>query len=110
MSSPSADAKAKVRERIARHERTKRFFPNDDRLRTYMKRQVSVDGAKYYEALIGAGDRLGAAEVAALLTGFDPAGAYPELLAAARRAGDARAVEALITEESRKTAKPGALP
>ena len=42
-----------------------------------MKRQVSVDGAKYYEALLGSGDRNGAAEVAAMLVAFDPSGAYP---------------------------------
>ena len=100
-----SDAKAKVRERIARTSRARRYFPNDPSLRTFMKRQVSVDGAKYYEALLGSGDRTGAAEVAAMLVGFDPADAYPQLIAAAKRTGDTRAAEALA-EEARKTGKP----
>ena len=75
----------------------------------FMKRQVSVDGAKYYEALLGSGDRTGAAEVAALLVAFDPSDAYPQLIAAANRAGDAHAAEALA-EEARKTARPEATP
>jgi thiol-disulfide isomerase/thioredoxin len=101
-----ADAKAKVRERIARHEQMKSSFPNDERLRTFMKRQVSVDGAKYYEALVGAGDKAGATEVEALLAEFDPAGAYPELIAAARRAGDAGAADALTKEAQKATKSP----
>ncbi len=100
-----SDAKAKVRERIARHELQKAFFPNDPNLRTFMKRQVSVVGAKYYEALLGSGNRTGAAEVAEMLVRFDPTDAYPELIAAARRADDAHAAEALA-EEARKTVKP----
>jgi thiol-disulfide isomerase/thioredoxin len=99
------DARAKVRERIARHEQQKRFFPDDPSLRTFMKRQVSVDGAKYYEALLGSGDQTGAADVAASLVGFDPTDAYPPLIAAANRAGDRHAVEAL-TEAASKTPKP----
>ncbi len=43
---------AKVRERVARHERAKGRYPNDAQLRTFMKTQVSKDGAKYYEALL----------------------------------------------------------
>jgi thiol-disulfide isomerase/thioredoxin len=104
-----SNAQAKVRERIALHEQTKRHFPNDAQLRTYLKRQVSVDGAKYYEALLGAGDGTGAAEVAAMLVAFDPVDVYSELIAAAKRAGDAKAAEALA-EEARKTAKPAATP
>jgi len=104
-----SDAKAKVRERIARHERQQGSYPNEPSLRTFMKRQVSGDGAKYYEALLGSGDRTGAAEVAALLVAFDPSDAYPQLIAAANRAGDAHAAEALA-EEARKTAKPEATP
>jgi thiol-disulfide isomerase/thioredoxin len=100
-----SDAKSKVRERIARHEQTKVHFPNDANLRTYMKRQVSVEGAKYYEALLGSGDRTGASEVAALLVAFDPSDAYSPLIAAAKRSGDTLAAEALA-EEARKTAKP----
>ena len=100
-----SDAKAKVRERIARHEQTKAHFPNDASLRTFMKRQVSVDGAKYYEALLGSGDRTGAAEVAAMLVAFDPSDAYSPLIAAAKRSGDTQAAEALA-EEASKTAKP----
>ena len=73
-------------------------FPKDETLRSYMKRQVSVEGAKYYEALIGAGDKAGAAEVTRQLTEFDPAGAYPELIAAARRTGDARTAEELTRQ------------
>ena len=78
-------------------------FPNDESLRSYMKRQVSVEGAKYYEAQIGSGDKAGAAEVAAMLTEFDPAGAYPELIAAAGRAGDARTAEDLTREAQQAT-------
>jgi len=104
-----SDAKAKVRERIARHERQKGSYPNEPSLRTFMKRQVSGDGAKYYEALLGSGDRTGAAEVAEMLVAFDPSDAYPQLIAAANRAGDAHAAEALA-EEARKTAKPEARP
>jgi len=103
------DAKAKVRERIARHERQKGSYPNEPRLRTFMKGQVSVDGAKYYEALLGSGDRTGAAELAAMLIAFDPSGAYPPLIAAANRAGDALAAAALA-REARETAKPEAKP
>ena len=74
-----------------------------------MMRKVSVDGAKYYEALLGSGDRTGAAEVAELLAGFDPVDAYPNLIAAAKRAGDAKAAEALA-EEARTAPKPKAAP
>jgi len=100
-----SDAKARVRERIARHEQTKEHFPNDANLRTYMKRQVSVEGAKYYEALLGSGDRTGAADVAAMLVAFDPSDAYSQLIAAAKRTGDTRAALALA-EEASKTGKP----
>ncbi len=100
-----SDVMAKVRERIARHEQAKATFPNDAGLRTFMKRNVIENGAKYYEALLGAGDRTGAAEVAALIVSFDPTEAYPQLIAAAHRAGDAPAAEALA-EEARKTPKP----
>ena len=97
-------ATAKVRERIARHEWEKSHYPNDARLRTFMKTRVSVDGAKYYEALLGSGDRTKAAEVAAMLIAFDPTDAYNHLIAAARRAGDASAAEALA-EQARKAIK-----
>jgi thiol-disulfide isomerase/thioredoxin len=100
-----SDAKSKVRERIARHEQTKGHFPNDANLRTYMKRQVSVEGAKYYEALLGSGDRAGASEVAAMLVAFDPSDAYSPLIAAAKRSGNNQAAEALA-EEASKRAKP----
>ncbi len=70
---------------------------------------MSVDGVKYYEALLGSGDRTGAAEVAAMLVAFDRSDAYPQLIAAANRAGDAHAAEALA-EEARKMAKPKATP
>jgi len=100
-----SDAKARIHERITRHELAKRSFPNDPGLRTFLKRKVSEDGAKYYEALLGSGDRTGAAEVAAMLVAFDPTDAYPPLIAAANRASDSHAAEALA-EEARKTAKP----
>ncbi len=100
-----SDAKARVRERIERHEQSKAHFPNDANLRTYMKRQVSVDGAKYYEALLGSGDRTGAAEVASMLIAFDPSDAYSQLIAAAKRIGDTRAAAALA-EEASKSGKP----
>jgi len=103
------DGKTKVRERIARHEREKGMYPDDPDLRTFMKRQVSVEGAKYYEAALGAGDRTGAAEIAAMLVAFDPSGAYSPLIAAANRAGDAAAAEALAGQAG-KTAKPDAAP
>jgi tetratricopeptide (TPR) repeat protein len=104
-----AEPKAKVRELIARHERDKGVFPADPSLHAFMKQQVCVSGAKYYEALVGSGDRRGAAEVASLLAGFDPDDAYPALTAAAKRAGDAEAAEALA-EEARKASKPGPSP
>ena len=100
-----SDAKSKVRERIARHEQTKGHFPDDANLRTYMKRQVSVDGSKYYEALLGSGDRTGASEVASMLVAFDPSDAYSPLIAAAKRSGDSEAAEALA-EQASKTPKP----
>ena len=100
-----ADPKAAVRALIARHDHSKSAFPDDARLRAFMKQKVCTDGAKYYESLVGAGDRTGAAEVAALLAGFAPADAYPALIAAATRAGDSRAAEALA-EEARKAPKP----
>jgi hypothetical protein len=74
-----------------------------------MKRKVIEDAAKYYEALLGSGDRPGAAEVAALVVAFDPYDAYPQLISAANRAGDAHTAETLA-EEARKTAKPEATP
>jgi thiol-disulfide isomerase/thioredoxin len=101
----NSDAKALVRQRIADHERNRSLFPEDSGLRAYMKRQVRLYGLKYYEAFLGAGDPAGAAEIAALLVGFDPANAYPELITAAKRAGDERAAD-LLTEQSRKAAKP----
>ena len=104
-----SDAKAKVRERIARDERRKGSYSNDPSFGAFMKRRVSVDGAKYYEALLGSGDRTGAAAVAALLVAFDPSDAYPQLIAATNRAGDAHAAKALA-EEARKTAKPKVTP
>jgi thiol-disulfide isomerase/thioredoxin len=104
-----ADAREKVRERVAQHEQQKKFFPDDQGLRTFMRRQVSVDGAKYYEALLGSGDQAGAADVAATLVAFDPTDAYPPLIAAANRAGASDAVKAL-TEAASKTPKPEAAP
>jgi thiol-disulfide isomerase/thioredoxin len=104
-----SDGKSKVRQRIARHEQEKGFYPNEPRLRYFMKAQVSGDGAKYYEALLGSGDRIGAAEVAAMLVAFDRSDAYPQLIAAAKRAGDVHAAEALA-EEARKTANPESKP
>ena len=74
-----------------------------------MRRQVSVEGAKYYEALLGSGDQAGAAEVAAMLVAFDPTDAYPPLIAAAKRVGDTHAAEAL-TGAASKTPKPEATP
>jgi thiol-disulfide isomerase/thioredoxin len=104
-----SDVKTKVGERIARHEQMKGRLPDEPTLRKYMKRQVCTEGAKYYEALLGSGDRTGAAEVVAMLAGFDAADAFPELIAAAKRAGDAATAEALA-EEARTTAKPLAKP
>jgi thiol-disulfide isomerase/thioredoxin len=101
----SADAQAKVRELIARHEYTKSSMPNNPGLHAYMKRAVSTEGVKYYEALLGSGERARAAEIAALLIGFDPIDAYPPLIEAARRAGDVATAKALA-DEARKAAKP----
>jgi hypothetical protein len=47
------DPQAKVTAFLERYEQTKARLPKDERLHEYMKRQVSVDGAKYYEALVG---------------------------------------------------------
>jgi thiol-disulfide isomerase/thioredoxin len=99
-----AEPGVKVRELIERYEGSKASFPDDPGLRAFMKRQVGVEGAKYYEALVGSGDRPGAAGVASLLTKFDPTGAYPALIAAAQRAGDTAAAEALA-EEAREASK-----
>ena len=74
-----------------------------------MRRKVSEEGAKYYEALLGSGDQTGAAEVVAMLVAFDPSDAYPPLIAAANRAGDAHAAEALA-DQARKAPKPEATP
>jgi hypothetical protein len=104
-----ADAKAKVRELVTRYERNLKAMPDNAGLRDYMKKQVSLDGAKYYEALLGSGDKARAAEVAALLVGFDPDEAYVQLIAAARRVDDAKTAEEL-SEASRKPAKPEAKP
>ena len=90
---------------LKRYEQTKGRLPQDEHLHEYMKRQVSVEGAKYYEALVGEGDRPGAAKLASLLTDFDPANAYPALISAAKRAGDAETVE-MLDEAARKASKP----
>jgi thiol-disulfide isomerase/thioredoxin len=98
----NANPVAKVRSLIARHELQRGFAPNDPQLRAYMQAQVSVQGAKYYEATLGSGNQAKAAEVAAILTEFDPAEAYKVLIEAAKRAGDDKAAEAL----AEKAAKP----
>jgi hypothetical protein len=103
------NVKAKVGELIARFEQIKDRLPDDANLRTYMKRQVCIDGAKYYEALLGSGNPTGAAEVVAMLAAFDATNAFPESIAAARRAGDAQTAKTLA-EEASKTAKPLAKP
>jgi thiol-disulfide isomerase/thioredoxin len=105
----NTDAKARIRELIARYERIKGMLPKDDlNVHTFMKRQVSVEGAKYYEALLGSGEPAQAGEIVMLLAKFDAAEAFPPLIAAAKRAGDTKAAEAL--EDARKTAKPRAVP
>lgn len=96
------DITAKVAGRIGRYEQTKAMMPNDAGIQEYMKKQVVVDGAKYYEALVGAKEHEVAVAVAARLTAFD-AEAYSELIAAARRAGDSAAAEALA-EKAKKVA------
>jgi hypothetical protein len=103
------DARAKVRELVTRHEMNLKAMPDNASFRDYMKKQVSLGGAKYYEALLGSGDKAKAGEVAALLVGFDPDEAYVQLIAAARRADNAQTAEEL-TEASRKPAKPEAKP
>jgi thiol-disulfide isomerase/thioredoxin len=100
-----SDGKAKVRELITRYDRMKAHLPDDANFRTFMKRQMCTDGAKYYEALLGSGNDEAAAEVVTLLAGFDPAEAYPPLIAAAKRAGHAQAAEALA-EQAGKNTKP----
>jgi thiol-disulfide isomerase/thioredoxin len=99
------DLKAKARDLIATHTKQEPFFPKDERLRAFMKSQVIVEVAKFYEALVGTGAKPDADAVAAMLLKFDPTGAYPELIAAAKRAGDEKTVEAL-TADSKKTSKP----
>jgi thiol-disulfide isomerase/thioredoxin len=96
---------AKVNAVLKRYEQSRASRPKDERLHEFMKRQVSLEGAKYYEALVGEGDRPGAAKLASLLTEFDPTNAYPALIAAAKRAGDAETAESLA-EEARKASKP----
>jgi thiol-disulfide isomerase/thioredoxin len=85
------DPVAKVRALIANHERAKAFFPDDPQLKAYMKGQVILSGAKYYEALLGGGNQAGAADIAEILTGFDPAETTTALIAAAKRVGDVKA-------------------
>lgn len=92
------DAAAKVRELIARHEKNKAVFPDDAGLRAFMKRQVCLDSARYYEAMVGSGDHAGVAQVATMLADFNAADAYPTLIEAAKRAGDDKAAEALAGE------------
>ena len=99
----ASDSRAKIRELITRYDRIKAHLPDDSNLRTFMKRQICTDGAKYYEALLGSGDKAIAPEVVALLAGFDPDEAYPPLIAAAKRAGDAGAAEALTQQAGKKT-------
>jgi thiol-disulfide isomerase/thioredoxin len=99
-----ADPRAEVRERITHHAEIEGRSPDDPGLREFLKQRVCAEGAQYYEALVGAGERAGAAEVAALLVKFDPADAYPALIAAARRAGNADAAAALA-EEARNATK-----
>jgi thiol-disulfide isomerase/thioredoxin len=98
------DVVAKVRDRIALYSKQEPLFSRDARLRESMKKYVNSDVAKYYEALIGHGNKEGAAHVAAMLFQFDLAGAYPELIAAAKRAGDQETVDRL-TEDAKKLKK-----
>ncbi|WP_435011365.1 thioredoxin family protein [Tundrisphaera lichenicola] len=99
------DPRAKIRESIEQYQRNMTFVPKDKSLRDYMKQRVSVEGAKYYEALLGTGNPTSAAEIAAILTNFDPIGAYKPLIAAARSADDAQAAEAL-SKAARNPAGP----
>ena len=104
-----ANTKAKVRELLDRHEQVKERMPDNAMLRGFMKKQVSVGAAKYYEALLGSGDKGRASDVANLLVAFDPDEAYVQLIAAARRADDPKTADAL-SEASRKPAKSEARP
>jgi thiol-disulfide isomerase/thioredoxin len=96
---------ARVRELIQQHEHLERLRPSDAGFSSYRKRQTITQGAMYYEALVGCGDHARAAEVGALLTTFDAVDAYPALVAAANRAGDAKTAKALA-EEARKAIPP----
>jgi thiol-disulfide isomerase/thioredoxin len=101
----SLGGSTKVRELIRQYEAMEARIPEGPGIREYMKKQVAKDGAKYYEALVGAKESEEAADVAARLTAFDP-DAYPVLIAAAKRAGDEATAEALAKKAKKVAAKP----
>jgi hypothetical protein len=80
-------------------------FEKDQDIHTFLMRQASVEGAKYDEDVLGAGDIRGADAIVEILVRFDPTDAYPELIAAAKRAAIADAAEA-PAEQARKGVNP----
>ena len=97
------DSTAAVRSSIHSFRLASLLAPKDEEFRKIMRRGVIEEGTKSDESLVGTGDRAGAAEVAASLIAIDPAIAYPELIAAARRAGDSSTAEEL-TKKAPKAA------
>jgi hypothetical protein len=103
-----ADGVALIRQMIAGHQSPlRRILLKSEDLRAFERRQILAEGAKYYEAMIGTGDKAGASEMAKQLVAFNRDDAYPALIAAARRAGDARTAEEL-TAKSREASTPPA--
>jgi hypothetical protein len=103
-----ADGVALIRQMIADHQSPlRRIFIKSEDLRAFERRQILAEGAKYYEAMIGTGDKAGASEMAKQLIAFNRDDAYPALIAAARRAGDVGTAEEL-TAKSREASTPPA--
>jgi thiol-disulfide isomerase/thioredoxin len=102
-----ADTLVAIQEMTIAHHLKGKFALKDENVRTGVKRMVIADGAKLYEAMIGAGDQARAAACAKRLIDVDRDAAYPALIAAATRAGDARTADAL-NRESRESKKPAA--
>ena len=102
------DARSAVRSSINSFRLASLLAPKDEDFRRIMRQGVIEEGTKSYEALVGTGDRAGAAEVAASLIAIDPAIAYPELIAAAGRAGDSSTAEELSRQapKAARTAPP----
>jgi Thioredoxin len=100
-----ADTLVAIQEMTIAYQLKGKFTPKDEMVLSMVKRGVIEQGAKLYEAMIGAGDQAKAAACAKRLIDVDCDAAYPALIAAAKRAGDARTADQL-TKESRESKKP----